>query len=52
MAGGGQKRPGDAGGDGHTKDAVYWHLKSIYKKLPVSRQADLVRLVLSVADLG
>ena len=37
---------------GHTKDAVYWHLKQIYQKLPVSRQADLVRLVLSLADLG
>ena len=37
---------------GHTKGAVYWHLKQIYQKLPVSRQADLVRLVLSIADLG
>ncbi len=37
---------------GNTKDAVYWHRKSIYKKLAVSRQADLVRLVLSLADLG
>ena len=37
---------------GHTKDAIYWHLKQIYQKLPVSRQADLVRLVLSLADLG
>ena len=37
---------------GHTRDAVYWHLKQIYQKLPVSRQADLVRLVLSLADLG
>ena len=37
---------------GYTKGAVYWHLKQIYQKLPVSRQADLVRLVLSIADLG
>ena len=32
-------------------NAVYWHLKQIYKKLRVSRQADLVRLVLSAAEL-
>ena len=32
-------------------NAVYWHLKQIYKKLGVSRQADLVRLVLSAAEL-
>ena len=34
---------------GHTRDAIYWHLKQIYQKLHLSRQADLVRLVLSVA---
>ena len=32
-------------------NAVYWHLKQIYKKQGVSRQADLVRLVLSAAEL-
>ena len=37
---------------GHTKDTIYWHLKRIYQKLSISRQADLVRLVLSIADLG
>ncbi|MDE3261271.1 MAG: helix-turn-helix transcriptional regulator [Acidobacteriota bacterium] len=37
---------------GHTKGAIYWHLKQIYQKLQISRQADLVRLVLSVAELG
>ena len=35
---------------GHTKDAIYWHLKHIYKKQSISRQADLVRLVLSIAE--
>ncbi len=37
---------------GHTRDAIYWHLKQIYQKLRISRQADLVRLVLSVTDFG
>ena len=37
---------------GHTPDAIYWHLKQSYQKLSISRQADLVRVVLSVADLG
>ena len=37
---------------GHTRDAVYWHLKQIYQKRSISRQADLVRLVLSLAELG
>ena len=37
---------------GHTRDAIYWHLKQIYQKLHISRQADLVRLVLSVAEFG
>ena len=37
---------------GHTKEAVYWHLKHIYKKRSISRQADLVRLVLSIAEFG
>ena len=32
-------------------NAVYFLLKQIYKKLGVSRQADLVRLVLSAAEL-
>ena len=37
---------------GHTKDAIYWHLKQIYQKLSISRQAELVRVVLSIADFG
>ena len=37
---------------GHTRGAIYWHLKQIYQKLQISRQADLVRLVLSVAEFG
>ena len=37
---------------GHTKAAIYWHLQRIYEKHSISRQADLVRLVLSLAALG
>ena len=36
---------------GHTERAIYWHLRQIYQKQPMSRQVDLVRLVLSVAEL-
>ena len=36
---------------GRTKNTIYWHLKQTYQKLYISRQADLVRLVLSVAEL-
>ena len=35
---------------GLTEGAIYWHLKQIYQKLPISRQVDLVRLVLSIAE--
>ena len=35
-----------------TEGAIYWHLKQIYRKLPISRQVDLVRLVLSIAEFG
>ena len=41
-----------AGAMGNTKHAVYWHLQRIYRKLSISRQAELVRLVLSLAELG
>ena len=41
-----------AGAMGNTKHAVYWHLQRIYRKLSISRQTELVRLVLSLADLG
>ena len=37
---------------GHTTAAIYWHLQRIYQKHSLSRQADLVRLVLSLAELG
>ena len=37
---------------GHTEGSIYWHLKQIYQKQPVSRQADLVRLVLSITEFG
>ena len=40
-----------ARGTGHTRDAIYWHLKQTYQKLHISRQADLVRLVLSITEL-
>ena len=36
---------------GITRGAIYWHLKRIYQKHYLSRQADLVRLVLSITDL-
>ena len=37
---------------GRTEGSIYWHLKQIYQRLPVSRQVDLVRLVLSSAEFG
>ena len=37
---------------GRTQGSIYWHLKQIYQKQPVSRQADLVRLVLSSTEFG
>ena len=33
-----------------TEGAIYWHQKQIYQKLPISRQVDLGRLVLSIAE--
>ena len=33
-----------------TEGAIYQHLKQIYRKQSISRQADLVRLVLSLAE--
>ena len=35
---------------GLTDNAIYWHLKQIYQKKSISRQVDLVRLVLSIAE--
>ena len=37
---------------GHTRAAIYWHLQQIYQKHSISRQADLVRLMLSLVELG
>ena len=35
---------------GRTRGAIYSHLKQIYQKRSITRQADLVRLVLSLAE--
>ena len=35
---------------GLTRAAIYWHLRQIYQKRSISRQVDLVRLVLSVTE--
>ena len=35
---------------GRSENTLYWHLKRIYHKLHISRQADLVRFVLSVTE--
>ena len=35
---------------GRQERSIHWHLQQIYHKQGISRQADLVRLVLSVAD--
>ena len=37
---------------GHTTGSIYWRLMQVYRKQSISRQADLVRLVLSIAQLG
>ena len=37
---------------GLTDNAIYWHLKQIYQEKSISRQVDLVRLVLSIAEFG
>ena len=37
---------------GQAEGAIYWRLKRIYRKQSLARQADLVRLVLSLGDLG
>ena len=41
-----------AAATGNTKKAIYWHLQQIYQKHYISRQVDLVRLVLSITELG
>lgn len=42
---------GIAEATGHTEGSIYRQLKQIYRKQPISRQADLVQLVLSLAEL-
>ena len=37
---------------GLTEKTLYWHLQQIYQKKFISRQVDLVRLVLSIAEFG
>ena len=37
---------------GRTEGSVYWSLNQIYRKQGIARQADLVRLVLSIAALA
>ena len=37
---------------GHTTGSIYWRLKRTGRKQSISRQADLVRLVLSIVQLG
>jgi len=39
-----------AGLTGRQANTVYYHLKQIYQNLGISRQADVVRLVLSLAE--
>ncbi len=39
-----------AEGTGRKESSIYWHLRQICDKLGISRQADLVRLVLSLSD--
>lgn len=41
-----------AAATGRTDKAIRWHLQQIYHKQGISRQADLVRLVLSVATVA
>ena len=37
---------------GFSVNTLYWHLQHIYQKKSISRQVDLVRLVLSIAEFG
>ena len=37
---------------GLAEGTIYWHMKQIYHKRSISRQVDLVLLVLSVAEFG
>ena len=48
----GKSVPEIAQATGLSKNTVYWHLQQIYQKKSISRQVDLVRLVLSIAEFG
>ena len=48
----GKTVPALASETGRQKAAVYWLLQRIYKKLGISRQVDLVRLVLSISEIS
>ena len=48
----GKSVPDIAQATGLSKNTVYWHLQQIYQKKSISRQVDLVRLVLSIAEFG
>ena len=37
---------------GLSENTLYWHLQQIYEKKAISRQVDLVRLVLSINAFG
>ena len=37
---------------GQTEGTIYWHLKRVYRKQSISRQVELVRLVLSFAEFA
>ena len=37
---------------GRQERSIHWHLRQIYYKQGLSRQADLVRLVLSLAEFA
>ena len=41
-----------AGATGRTEGSIYWYLNQIYRKQGIARQADLVRLVLSISALA
>ena len=41
-----------AAATGRQESSIRWHIKRIYRKLGISRQADLVRLVLSIAEFS
>ena len=47
---GGQTVQEIAAATGRTEGSVYWYLKQVYRKQGIARQADLVRLVLSIAE--